>query len=150
MDAVYETPRRRLDWARACYAGLIAGGLLLMFSGGTPWSSTGHATVMGRMLEEPSKMQSDSGLMTMVLHMGVAVCYAILIIPVIFGLPATLAILTGGAIGAVLYFINYWISSTFGVLPVGEGEIIILVTHAVFGLLVAGAYKGLGRSRTVP
>jgi hypothetical protein len=147
MDAVYERPCRRLDWPRACYAGLIAGGLLLMFSGGTPWSSTGHATVMGRMLEEPSRMQSESGMITMLLHMGVAVCYAMLIVPIIFALPATLAILTGGAIGTALYFINYWISATFGVLPTGEGEIIILVTHAVFGLLVAGAYKGLGRSR---
>jgi len=56
------------------------------------------------------------------------------------------AVLAGGVAGIVLYFLNLGAVSLW--FPGMRGnEVSVFVTHLVFGLIAAGAYRGLLRRR---
>ena len=134
---------RRVQWVTALFAGLIAGALLLMFSGGSPWSSGGHPTVMGRWMEHPAEVKTTSGLLIAILHMALATGYAFLIVPLVHRFSPTAAVLAGAGLGAILYGLDYVILSRFFGTVFGERELMVFLTHIVYGMLAAGAYKGL-------
>lgn len=138
------TERRRLKWGVAFYAGLLAGVVFLLFTGGTPWSFEPQMTVMGRVIESPA---NAGGITGPALHMGLSIVYALIIAAIIYRMQTTPAVLVGGLCGAGLYLLNYLVASY--VIPdvPGQRESTTLITHIVFGMLAAGAYKGLARPR---
>lgn len=141
---MYSGVSRRVKWPVACYAGLLAGAVFLLFTGGTPWSFEAQTAVMGRVIEPPSEA---GGIVGPALHMALAVVYALIIAPLIYRLQTTPAVLVGALCGAGLYFLNYLVAS-YAIPDVpGQRETTTLVTHIVFGMLAAGAYKGLARPR---
>jgi hypothetical protein len=146
-ETVGTVPGRRVQWVTACWAGFIAGGFLLFFTGGTPWSSDAHPAVMGRFMEHPSELRTTSGFIIAFIHLALAVAYGVIIVPLTYKMGPTVAILTGGAIGAVLYCFDYWVLSRALGSVFGEREARVVLTHVVFGMLAAGIYKGLAKSR---
>ena len=131
------------QWPAALKAGLAVGALFLLFARGNPWAGLTGSTpvVMGRI------MPLDLGLPLMLvwlIHLALSAAYAFIIGLFVMRLSKWRAILTGGAVGIGLYAINRIIVHFF--LPELEGnEAGVLFTHIVFGLVAAGAYRGLLR-----
>jgi len=132
------------QWGPAFGAGLIAGVLLLFVPHGSPWerfSFFSHA-VMGRSLG----FQGILLPVTWVLHLGISVIYGLIVSRIVANITVYRAFLVGGAVGVILYVLNYIVVSNW--LPEFSGsEFSVLVTHFVFGLVCAGAYRGLLRRK---
>jgi len=129
----------------AVAAGLIAGVVLLIVPHASPWEGLTSFTpaLMGRVVP------ASWGLgifMTVVLHLVLGIIYAVLISFVISHIRQMVAVLTGGVAGLVLYFINLGVVTMW--FPAMRGnEVSVFVTHVVFGLIAAGAYRGLLRRK---
>jgi Mg/Co/Ni transporter MgtE len=81
-----------------------------------------------------------------VLHLVLSVIYGFIISLVVINLHELRAVFIGGIVGLVLYLINFGVVSAW--LPGLRGnEVSVIVTHGVFGLITAGAYRGLLRRR---
>ena len=94
---------------------------------------------MGRMLPLTGGIPL---MLVWVMHLAISVLYALIISAIVANLHRERAILTGGLAGLVLYFLNLGIVSL--VWPqLRAPEVPIIFTHIVFGLLAAGAYRGL-------
>jgi hypothetical protein len=112
---------------------------------GSPWASLTFLTpaVMGRSVP-PGMMLALPALWA--IHLVVSVAYGLLISVLVSKLRAYKAILTGGLIGLVLYMLNWCVVRA--VWPAWKvDEIPVVFTHIVFGLVAAGAYRGLLRRR---
>jgi len=134
----------RLQWGAAVAAGLLAGLIFLAIPRGSPWSSVTFFSpvVAGRTLSG----QSLPLLVVWALHLGVSILYGLIVCRVVAGLKQARAILTGGLLGLVLYVINFGIVSTWWP-SIRGNEVSVVFTHIVFGLVVAGAYRGLLRRK---
>jgi predicted membrane protein len=66
---------------------------------------------------------------------------------VVASLRQTKAILTGAVIGVILYGLNLGLVMAFWPQFLGD-EPLVAFTHAVFGLVAAGAYRGLLRRKS--
>ena len=135
----------RFQWASALAAGLIAGVILLLIPRGSPWSAVSFfsSVIMGRAVPAGSDIPL---LAACLLHLGVAEIYGLIIAWFVIHVTRGKAILTGALIGLVLYLVNLAIVSL--VLPAWRGnEPGVLVTHVVFALIAAAAYRGLLRRR---
>jgi hypothetical protein len=134
--------RRGIDFKAALGAGLGVGLLMALFPRGNPWSSLTFfsPTVMGRTMGEPG----SSFLAALLPHLGLSVGYAILIALVVHHLRRVKAVLAGGAVGAALFVIN-WLVFNYLVKDGAGHESVVFFTHLAFGLMTAGAYKGLSR-----
>jgi len=122
-------------------AGFIAGTVLLIVPHGSPWSSlTFFSTViMGRTVPGPTEMPL---LLVWTLHLAVSLVYGLIISRIVATLRWRRAFFTGALAGLVLYVVNFGVVST--VWPWLRGaEFSVVVTHIVFGLITAGAYRGL-------
>lgn len=140
-----EPERGGWQWGAALGAGLVAGIILLIVPRGSPWASLTFFTpaVMGRNIP-PGMMLPLPALWA--IHLAVSIAYGLFISVVVSKLRAYRAILTGALVGLVLYILNWCIVLT--VWPAWKvDEIPVLFTHMVFGLVTAGAYRGLLRRR---
>jgi hypothetical protein len=139
-EAVVE--HKSMDFKAALSAGLGVGLLFALFPHGSPWSSLTFfsPTVMGRYMTEPG----GSFLAALLPHLGLSVGYAILIGLVVHRLRRVKAVLVGGAVGAVLFLIN-WLVFNYLVKDGSGHEPVVFFTHLAFGLMAAGAYKGLSK-----
>jgi hypothetical protein len=130
-------------------AGFIAGAVLLIVPHGSPWSSLTFFSpvIMGRTIPGPMEMPL---IVVWVLHLAISILYGLLISRVVATLRWQRAFFTGALAGLVLYAVNFGIVSL--VWPWLRGaEFSVVVTHIVFGLITAGAYRGLlKRTRGVP
>jgi len=82
-------------------------------------------------------------------HLAVAVVYGVIISRIVAVLTKSRAIITGGLTGVVLYLLNLLVVSL--VWPQLRGnEAPVLITHIVFGLIAAGAYRGLLKRKAMP
>jgi hypothetical protein len=77
-----------------------------------------------------------------------SVLYSLIISRVVIGVTQLRAVLTGGMVGLFLYLINLAIIS-FGIPALRGNEVSVAFTHIVFGLIAAGAYRGLLRRKVV-
>jgi len=137
-----------IQWPAAFGAGLIAGAILLIVPRGSPWSSVTFFSpiVMGRALRAGFEMPL---VFVWLVHLAVSVVYGLIISRIIAVLTKSRAILTGGLIGLVLYLLNLLVVSL--VWPQLRGnELSVLFTHIVFGLVAAGAYRGLLKRNATP
>ncbi len=137
-----------IQWPAALGAGLIAGAILVVIPRGSPWSSVTFFSpvIMGRGL------RGGIGEMPLVsvwpIHLAMSVLYGLVISRIVAVLTQSRAILTGGVIGVVLYLLNLLAVSL--VWPQMRGnEVSVIFTHIVFGLLAAGAYRGLLKRKAV-
>jgi hypothetical protein len=131
----------RLNWRPAAGAGLIAGGILLLVPRGSPWSAFTffEPVIMGRNI---ARIASVPLPVTWLLHLAISVLYGFIVSAAVVRLTKWRAILIGGFMGLVLYLLNFGIVSVFFPALVGA-ESLVAFTHIVFGLLAAGAYRGL-------
>lgn len=129
----------------AVVAGLIAGVVLLIVPHASPWEGLTSFTpaLMGRVVP------ASWGLgifLTVVLHLVLGIIYGVLISFVVSHIRQMAAVLSGGVAGVVLYFLNLGAVTLW--FPAMRGnEVSVFVTHVVFGLIAAGAYRGLLRRR---
>jgi len=138
-----ESPRA-LQWPAAAGAGLIAGAVFLIAPRGSPWSTVTFfsPTIMGRTLGP------DAGplIMIWVAHLLLALVYGLIISSVIARMTYARAFMAGAIMGLVLYGVN--LAAVSMLWPEMRGsELTVVFTHIVFGLIAAGAYRGLLRRR---
>jgi len=129
----------------AVWAGLIAGVVLLIVPHASPWEglTSFNPALMGRVVPQ---MWGLGVFMTVVLHLALAIIYSVLISFVVSHIRQMAAVLAGGFAGLVLYFINLGLVTLC--FPGMRGnEVSVFVTHVVFGLIAAGAYRGLLRRK---
>jgi len=150
----FETPRdlepeqtNQMQWGAALGAGVVAGVILLLVPRGSPWSAITFFSpvVMGRALGPLSQLPL---LLVWIIHLAVSIVYGLIIARVVAALRQQRAILMGGALGLILYIINFGVVSTFWP-DLRANELSVIFTHVVFGLISAGAYRGLLSPRTV-
>jgi hypothetical protein len=149
MITGYEAPKtlspykvKSVQWGYALASGIIAGLVLLIVPRGSPWSNLTFftPTVMGR--SALATQTSVAGFW--LVHVLISAFYGLLISLTVARLAQFRAILVGGLIGFVLYLLNFAVVNWF--MPEYRGnEISVLFTHIVFGLVAAGAYRGLLR-----
>ena len=80
-------------------------------------------------------------------HLLVAILYGLVISRAVAHLKQGRAVLTGGFFGLLLYGFNLAVFSVFWPRFRGE-EASVVLTHIVFGLIAAGAYRGLLKRRS--
>ena len=140
----------------ALWAGFIAAIVLLIVPSGSPWSRIIFLSplVVGRIIPPSAGLPVPA---VWFIHLGLSLVYGILISLVANRFHRGKALLAGAICGAVLYGINVGIVSAFW--PGLRGnEVAIAFAHIVFGLIAAGAYRGLltqrvaapGRNESVP
>jgi hypothetical protein len=129
----------------AITAGLIAGVVLLVVPHASPWSGLTSFTpaLMGRVAPETWDL---GAFMTVMMHLVLSIIYGVLISFAVMNIRQMAAVVAGGVAGLVLYLLNFdavtlWCPAMRG------SEVSVLVTHVVFGLIAAGAYRGLLRRR---
>lgn len=137
--------RGHVQWVPALAAGFIAGAILLIVPRGSPWSSVTffNPVIMGRGLAPGFQMPL---LAVWLVHLAIAILYGLVISRIIASLTQSRGILVGGLIGLLLYLLNLlMVALVWPQLRGGEASVIF--THVVFGLLAAGAYRGLLRRK---
>lgn len=140
-------PIEESQWQRmpAMISGLIAGVVLLIVPHASPWEGLTSFTpaLMGRVVPP---MWELGVFVTVVLHLVIAIIYGVLISLVVSHIRQLVAVVAGGVAGVVLYFLNLGVVSLwFPAMRINE--VSVFVTHLVFGLIAAGAYRGLLRRR---
>src|SRR5690349_16907147 len=140
---------KRFHPGPALAAGFLGGVILLIVPRGSPWSSSTFFTpaIMGRTIPGPIEIPL---LLVWTLHLVVSLVYGLLISRMVATLRRRRAFVTGALAGLILYAINFGVVSAFW--PSLRGaEFAVVVTHIVFGLITAGAYRGLlKRKRDIP
>jgi hypothetical protein len=115
--------------------------VLLIVPRGSPWSTLTFfaPAVVGRVIP------GDVGIgfvTTLAIHMGVAVLSGLIISRAVQAVTQLRALVVGGIVGLILYLVNFAIVSA--AFPQLRGnEVSVLFTHAVFGCIAGGAYRGL-------
>ncbi len=150
----FQTPRplepdgaNRLQWGPALTSGLIAGAILLVVPRGSPWSGMTFFSpvVLGRSIADSSGLPL---LLAWASHLLVSGFYGVVVSWAVSGLVQPQAMVVGGLTGLGLYLLNLAAVSAF--FPQLHGnEIGVIFTHIVFGLIAAGAYRGLLRRKSV-
>jgi hypothetical protein len=140
------TEHRWIHFRAAVGAGLLVGLLMALFPRGSPWAGVTFfsPTVMGRMMGEPG----SSFLTALLPHLALSIGYAIMIGLVVDRLRRVKAVLAGAMVGCILFLIN-WAVFNFLVQDGVGRESVVFFTHFAFGLMVAGAYKGLSKPAMV-
>lgn len=149
MDEHLHYTLRPVRWGRAVSAGLIVGAVFLLLSRGIPWASSGMVsfTVMGRELKSPGMLDQGLDFTVGALHMVCSIVYALIIIPIIHRFRPPLAMLTGTALGFLLYLISREVFTRLLDPGIAQHELNPFITHLAFGAVVAGFYKGQTRRR---
>ena len=139
-------------WKPAAGAGLIAGAITWLLSHGTPWFTSGlvSPTLMGRDLKAPGLVDPVASLVTVLALLLVSIAYGLVIGAIVSRVRALWGVVTGALIGLGLYLLNFAVFHIFLGVNWSDGEWSVIVTHLVFGLVAAGAYKGLAPSRGLP
>jgi len=131
--------------ASAILAGLIAGVILLIIPSGSPWSGIIFLApvVVGRMIPAQAGLPASG---VWIIHLAVSLVYGVAISAVAARFRRGKALLAGAFVGAVLYAINFGLVSALWPSLRGN-EVAILFAHVLFGLIAAGAYRGLLRRK---
>lgn len=141
-----EPETKSMQYGPAVGAGIIAGALFLLVPRGSPWSALTFfsPTVLGRSFASSSTLPIVA---VWIIHLLVSILYALVISRIVTGLTQQRAILTGGVVGFCLYLVN--LAAVSFIWPEMRGnEIGVIFTHIVFGLVAAGAYRGLLKRKT--
>lgn len=135
---------REFQWPRAVLAGLIAGAILIVVPRGSPWEGMAFSepVIMGRYFPGTAV-----GLVWLI-HLALAIVYGLVVCRFVASYRIWRALVTAGLAGLALYVLNLAVVSL--IWHAGpRHEIPVIFTHIVFGLLAAGAYRGLLRRRVI-
>src|SRR5579862_3050052 len=135
----------RFQLGPALKAGLIAGILLLLIPRGSPWSGISFfsSVMMGRPAPNGAFMLLP---VACLVHLLLSEVYALGISWFISNVTQARAVIIGSVIGLMLYLVNLSVVSIF--CPDWRtNEAGVLFTHAVFGAIVGGAYRGLRKRK---
>jgi hypothetical protein len=137
----------QFQWLAALKAGLAVGLVFMLVARGNPWAGLTFSSpvVMGRLLPPAAGIPLA---VAWLIHLLVSVAYGLVVSLVVAHLSRWRAILIGAAVGLLLYFLNRLM--VHFLFPGIEGsEAGVLFTHLVFGMICAGAYRGLLRREPV-
>jgi len=136
-------PEESWQWPAAWKAGLAAGIVFLLVARGNPWAglTLSSPVVMGRVLPASFGIALP---LAWLLHIVVSVLYGVIISLAVVRLTQWRAIVMGGVVGVALYGAN-WAFVHFFIPELQGAEPGVLLTHFGFGLVAAGAYRGLLR-----
>jgi hypothetical protein len=137
--------KNRLQAIPALASGLIAGIVLLIVPHASPWEGLTSFTpaIVGRMGSAAPNLPVIAAI---VLHLAVSLIYGFLVSLTVINFRELWAVLVGGLMGLLLYLVNFGVVSAFW--PALRGnEVSVIITHAVFGMIAAGAYRGLLRRK---
>lgn len=150
-----QTARRHLNWRAAIGAGIGAGilatglqiALWAAFSSGLPEilfrdARLAAAIVMGpKVLAPPATLDWYVMLIATLVHFTLSIAYGLILSRLIVFLGTPSSLLAGVAFGLLLYALNmYGFTRLFPWFEVAR-DWITAVTHAAFGVAVAGLYK---------
>jgi hypothetical protein len=138
-----EVPRD-FQWSRAVLASLIVGAVLIIVPRGSPWEGLAFSepVIMGRYFPG-----MPVGVVWLI-HLALSVVYGVVVCRFVASYRIRRALVTAALAGLALYVLNVavvtavWHTASTHELPV-------IFTHIVFGLLTAGAYRGLLRRRAI-
>jgi hypothetical protein len=138
-------PQARMDWGAAVLAGVIAGAIDWLLSHGMPWFTSGliAPNLMGRDLHGLGAFDGYSDAMTILAQFVIGIGYGLIVAPLVTHLRGLWAIATGGLLGLGLYGLNFCVFHFLVGVHWSAAELSVIVAHVVFGLVVAGLYKGL-------
>ena len=129
---------------KALAAGLIAAAILIVVPRGSPWGGLAFSepVVMGRHFPGV-----PLGLIWLT-QLGLGIVYGFIICRLIAAYRIRRALVTSALAGLVLYVVNLAVVSLIWK-SAPQNEFSVVVTHLVFALITAGAYRGLLRRRIV-
>lgn len=150
----FQTPPRddspaggHFQWMPALAAGLIAGVILLILPHASPWEGLTLFTpaIMGRQVPASWGMNAFG---VAVIHLALSLAYGLIISLTVIDIRQLRALLVGGAVGLALYGLNLLVVSLW-IPGLRTDEVPVALTHLVFGLVAAAAYRGLLRRPVV-
>jgi hypothetical protein len=150
MNRYYDENRPRAEIPRtfqpskALAAGFIAAAILIVVPRGSPWGGLAFSepVVMGRHFPG-----IPLGLIWLT-QLGLGVVYGFIICRIVATYRIRRALVTAALAGLVLYVVNLAVVSLIWK-TASQYEVSVIVTHLVFALITAGAYRGLLRRRIV-
>lgn len=148
----------RTDWRAATWAGLIAGLIFLMaemllvwaVQGMSPWAPPRMMAAMALgpgILPPPADFSLAAVITAMLIHFPLSVIYALVLGWAIHRLEMGAALLAGAAFGLIaVYAVNFYVVAPMA-FPwfIEARNWISVISHAVFGLVLAGSYVVLRR-----
>jgi hypothetical protein len=113
---------------------------LLIVPRGSPWAELTFfaPAIVGRTVSPESGMSFVS---ILVAHLTVSLIYGLVIARIVAAVTQLRALIVGGMAGLGIYLVNFCIVSWW-IPELGGNEISVIFTHAVFGLIAGGAYRG--------
>ncbi len=135
---------KEIQWAPAIAAGLIAGAMLLLVPRGSPWNALTFFSpaIMGRSVAA----FGIPLILAWLTHLGVCLVFGLVVSRAVAHLRFEKGLLGGAIVGAILYIVNFGVVSAFWP-EIRGNEFPVIFTHVVFGLITAGAYRGLLRRK---
>ena len=152
------------NWGAAAVAGIVAGilatGVQLflwwVFLDAVPWmlyrdARLTAAILMGRgVLPPPVTFDWNVMMVATLIHFAISIAYGLILACLISRLGMALSLLVGSIFGLILYGINmYGVTIIFPWFWEARDWITIL-THIVFGILLAGTYKAFAKHGLKP
>lgn len=150
------------NWAAATCAGIAAGIIATAAQIILWWTFTDAlpsilyrdarltaAMLLGQeVLPPPATFEWKVMIVATVIHFTISIAYGLILADLISRLGMMFSLLAGAIYGLILYVINmYGVTYVFPWFSVAR-DWITVVTHAVFGLSIAGTYKALIRNRS--
>lgn len=147
-----------VDWIAAVWAGLVGGLVFLMlemimvpvFLAGSAWGPPRMiaAMVLGKdVLPPPATFDFGVLLAAMVVHFALSILFALTLAWIIARFGGGAALLIGAFFGLALYLVNFYGFTTIFPWFANARNWVSVVTHIVFGLVTAWAYKALADRR---
>jgi hypothetical protein len=147
---------RRPDWRAAIMAGVVFLVLELVLAtlipGGSPWASPRMiaSTLLGRsVLHAPGTFEASIMVAALVLHFVLAIVFALILslimAPFRFDSSTAMASLVGAVFGLAMYLLNFYGMTRLFPWFAEARNWISVVSHLVFGVVVADTYLRLER-----
>ena len=147
---------RRPDWRAAIMAGVVFLVLELVLAtlipGGSPWASPRMiaSTLLGRsVLHAPGTFEASIMVAALVLHFVLAIVFALMLslimAPFRFDSSTAMASLVGAVFGLAMYLLNFYGMTRFFPWFAEARNWVNVVSHLVFGVVVADTYMRLER-----
>ncbi|HXF46957.1 MAG TPA: hypothetical protein VNK91_12645 [Burkholderiaceae bacterium] len=155
-ESALDSNARFIAWRPAVLAGLIGGlaYLAMQFlwsslatgAGSWTWFRFTGAIVLGRGVLTQETFDLTVFVVTLLVHFGLSIAYAIVLGLLVARGGTGLAVLIGALFGAAVYAVNYYAFTAVFPWFVELRHNVTLVNNVVFGVATAAAYRRLGRT----
>ncbi len=151
-----------MDWKAAAWAGVIASAVFMMaemlmvwlLQGQSPWGPPRMmaAMVLGKgILPPPADFSFVAMAVAMMIHIPLGIVYGLVLCRAAHRLGMGAALLAGAVFGVAVYAVNFYLVAPM-VFPwfVEARNWVSLVAHALFGMVLGGAYVTLRDRPAIP